>query len=403
MKLARLFYDRGRAENDHADGDDDGDIDEHKSVIAHRIDPHVIECAVFGKSEYAREHMRCKTQHARYDGAERKLHLRYFFEFLHSCEHARYADCGKGDGVIQKELRGVNEPRILHRLQYAVHKSRINALAHAEHVRIEHERKKRRKRDRTALRHGPQLDIREGEAHRNAHGGVGNGFGIEFLLLAPAAENCDESDDKRNADERQTERNVFGLGDLGAVVVFGVARSEIDDQADEEGDKRRADERRRSNRHRAEGLFRAKRSRVDRTDSQQRDDGEHEGGVKHDVEHGAVLRHLEKFKREHGDDDGDAKSDEKGDRHGEVLFEPIALFEPHEKSDCDQHDEQRDGEPQKNLRKRRFGKRRPDVGIVVMLYAVFVFVIVVVSDQQGREKHNTPLKENYFSTRPRIA
>ena len=57
LESTRLFHERRRAERKRADGDHDYDIRKHESVIAHAVNPHVVQRGIFRKGEHARKHV----------------------------------------------------------------------------------------------------------------------------------------------------------------------------------------------------------------------------------------------------------------------------------------------------------------------------------------------------------
>lgn len=90
--------------------------------------------------------------------------------------------------------------------------------------------------------HLDDAKIGEGEAHGDADGGVGDGFGIEALFIAPPreegrGEHGDDGDGCRNV-----EGDGFDFVVGGAVHTGGFARLIVDAHADEGSDERPRDE-----------------------------------------------------------------------------------------------------------------------------------------------------------------
>ena len=113
------------------------------------------ECKRSGK------HVRYVTHRAADERGQREFKLLRFD--VHVFQNARKSRHRKCDGVIQKELRGVNDVRILQRLQNAVYEADEQAFLCAVDIREKHDGKKRNKRYAAALRQIPEFDIRKRE------------------------------------------------------------------------------------------------------------------------------------------------------------------------------------------------------------------------------------------------
>ena len=115
--------------------------------------------------------MREISQRTRKNCADRKCGSGLFddVEFLENSRKSRHC---KSDRVIQEELRGVDNPRILYCLQHAVNRTDDNTFSYAEHIRKQHKRKHRRKGYRAALRQREKLYVRKRERKRDGNCGI---------------------------------------------------------------------------------------------------------------------------------------------------------------------------------------------------------------------------------------
>ena len=115
--------------------------------------------------------MREVSHHTRKDCACRKRSNGLFndVEFL---ENSRKSQHCKSDWVIEKELRGMENKRVLNCLQHAVNRAHNNAFPYAEHIRKQHNGKHRRKRDRAAFCHREKLHVRKRECKCDGDCGV---------------------------------------------------------------------------------------------------------------------------------------------------------------------------------------------------------------------------------------
>ena len=66
------------------------------------------------------------------------------------------------------------------------------------------------------------------------------------------------------------------------------------------------------------------------------------------------------------------------------------MFETNENSNADEDHRERDRNVEKNVCESVFCKTRPNIWIVVMLIAVFVFEVIAVGNEQGRKIHKKP-------------
>ena len=322
--------------------------------------------------------MRRKAEHAGNDRAERELQLRKFFQLLRVRKHTRKPDAGKGDGIIEKELRGVDDPRILNDLQQSVHGARHCALFRAEHERVQHEGQERGDGHRAALRHMDGRDVGERKAHRNTYCGIGDGFGVKSALVASVEEDGADGDRGNKYRGADVEDNALRYADLDAVVGGSVARGEVDRKADEQGDECGGGKSSAYSGRQTERLFRKERGDIDRRDSQNDNGDAGDGRPEHEIEHVAIFIHIEKFEREHGGNDGNGESAGKAERGAHEVFHAFRLFEADEDSDDDENDDECDRGVQEYVHERILGKRSPHVGIVVVRNFVVAFACLKV-------------------------
>lgn len=177
--------------------------------------------------------VRDKSADACDDCAERKLYLREIFKRFYIGERACKTDCGKRDGIIEKELSGVKDIRILYRLHNAVNHACENALLRAEHESVDHEGKEGSDRDRTALRHFCDTEIGKRKAERDADARICDRLGTRFLFVS-FVENKSEHDDERGEKHRRdVKADRLNLIRFQPVVFERGTESVVDADADE--------------------------------------------------------------------------------------------------------------------------------------------------------------------------
>ena len=114
------------------------------------------------------------------DPASRHAQDRPQGQLLH---RAREAQHGEGQGVVQNDLDPVVDLRLLDELQKAVGRPGDEAVLHAELIAVPEEGQHGSQGDAAAQGHGPELDVREHEAHGHAQGPIGQGPDVRFAGL----------------------------------------------------------------------------------------------------------------------------------------------------------------------------------------------------------------------------
>ena len=110
---------------------------------------------------------------------------------------------------------------------------------------------------------------------------------------------------------------------------------------------------------------------------------EHRRGDEHQLEYRAAFAHVEKFEREHDDEDDDGEPRCKGDGVLHISAEKVRALDADENSDRKEHDGERDDQPEQYVAEPVFRVRSPDVFVQVS--------IVRFGDVRGEqiEKHKT--------------
>lgn len=235
------------SEHGHADGEHNGEFgNKVHGLINERIkifvgkQRHAVlvgkPLGVHAERIHARKIVTYKTEKARYARAQRELRAHIVFEQSKVANTARKPYRRERHGIIERELRGVDNPRILYRLQNSVYQADEHAPATAEHERKQHKRKHGRESNAPAHGHFKQSHIRQRKAQRHADGGESDRFCIE-QAFAPVGE-------KRERDySRCDERRAYVQPDI-ARRVARLAACVVCNHARKHANKRRAAHRR---------------------------------------------------------------------------------------------------------------------------------------------------------------
>ena len=318
--------------------------------------------------------MRREPQNASHDGAECKLHLRRLFKGLDVSEHACDADTCKGNGIVEQELCGVDDPGILDCLQNAVDEAGKDAFLCPEHVRIDHEGKKGGDGDGTALRELDNADIGERKAHGDTDRGIGDGFAVKaFLALVEEESRDDDDGEQKNCGD--VEDKLIDLCARFLTVVIAVCVDVlciVDAHTYEGGNKSGARETARNDENGAAALH-------NKSDGAPADDSNENDERREQHFDDTVFREGES---KHGDSDGACVNDCGDQRAFQKLFADVA-FDQHSADDkCEQ---ERDRQPEEDAASDVFGRIKqngvPFGGIPDGLCRI---------RQQGRKHRTTP-------------
>ena len=156
--------------------------------------------------------------------------------------------------VVERELRGVEQPGVLNGLQKAVNEACDKSPAAAEHIAVEHEGQHGGKGYRAAHGHVQYPYVRERERERHAHRGKGDGARVEALYPVGQHGNYNYGGGKYYGARIQP--RLVAAGKFNAVPLAGVARRVVNYKAHNGRHKRAAAYGERGNFYRLYGLER---------------------------------------------------------------------------------------------------------------------------------------------------